>query len=135
MIYKIYGGYKIDDNDSFVRLPIIKNPSIDDVMNYLVNFQDKNGRLILSNNQEENLKPYSMSLYSDNKRYLVLFSTITEDGDIEVRTFNDKSGSREFIPILGEQFALASTTKNFYLVIKVFNEFLQIGDVSRELLD
>lgn len=135
IIYEIYGGFKINDNDSdSVRLPIITNPSIDDMMSYLTNFRDKNGTLILFNNQEEKLKPYKMSLYSDSKRYLILFATDMEDGDIEVRTFNDESGSKEFIPMLGEPFAIASTTKNFSLVIQAFKEFLETGDVSRDLL-
>jgi hypothetical protein len=134
IIYEIYGGFKINDNDS-VRLPIITNPSIDDMMSYLINFRDKNGTLILFNNQEEKLKPYKMSLYSDSKRYLILFTTSMEDGDIDVRTLNDGSGSKEFIPMLGEPFAAASVTKDFSLVIEVFKAFLETGDVSRDLLN
>lgn len=127
------GGYYLKKNER-IQLTLLKRPLINELNSYLNFFQFNNGVLVLDNNQEEKLKPYSMSLYSDNKRYLILFETILEDGDIDVRTFNDKSGSREFISMLGEPFAIASTTKDFSLVVKAFNEFLQTGDVCRDLL-
>ena len=130
--YKIVGGYRI--NGESIRLPLTNNPSLEKFINYLSYFQDYDGTLTLSNDQEENLKPYNMTLYSDNKRYLILFATLMDDGDIEVRTFNDNSGSQEFISILGEPYAKASTVTDFSLVIKVFKEFYQTGDVNRELL-
>ncbi|WP_434778947.1 DUF6911 family protein [Neisseria sp. Ec49-e6-T10] len=130
--YEIVGGYRI--NGESIRLPLTNNPPLEKIINYLSYFQDYDGTLTLSNDQEENLKPYNMTLYSDNKRYLILFATLMDDGDIEVRTFNDNSGSQEFISILGEPYAKASTVTDFSLVIKVFKEFYQIGDVNRELL-
>lgn len=133
LLYEL-GGYYLNKNQR-TQLALKDHPSIDELNNYLDILKNNNGVLVLSNNQEEYLKPYDMTLYSDNERYLILFSTMMEDGDIDIRTFNDKSGSREFISMLGEPFAIASTTKDFSLVIRAFSEFLETGDVSRTLLD
>lgn len=131
--YEIIGGYRI--NDENIRLPHLQNPSINELVKYLEYFKNHSGTLVLSNNQDENLTPYNMTLYSDDKRYLVLFATQMEDGDIDVRTFNDHSGSQEFISILGEPYAKASIITDFEWVIQVFKEFLVYGDVNRDLLD
>ncbi|WP_434778946.1 DUF6911 family protein [Neisseria sp. Ec49-e6-T10] len=127
------GGYFLK-NGTRTQLPLEKAPSIEKLEKYLDILNNSDGILVLSNDQEENLKPYEMTLYSDNKRYLILFATLMDDGDIEVRTFNDNSGSQEFISILGEPYAKASTVTDFSLVIKVFKEFYQTDDVNRELL-
>ncbi|MDF7669755.1 hypothetical protein PT276_00815 [Orbaceae bacterium ESL0721] len=134
VIYEIYGGFIVNNNEP-VHLSTIKNPSTDEMMDYLLHFQNCDGKLVLSNTQEGNLKPNNMTLYSDNKRYLILLETVMDDGDIDVRTFNDRSGNREFILMLGEPFAIAATVDDFSLVIKAFREFLQTGDVCRELLN
>lgn len=133
------GGYYFM-NSQQIQLVAIEFPTVIDLDNYLKILKFNSGKLILRNNLEEKFEPYEIVLYSDNHEttihtYMILFATDMEDGDIDVRTFNDKSGSKEFIPMLGEPFARASTTKDFSLVIKAFNEFLQTGDVSREILD
>ncbi|MCO6507983.1 MAG: hypothetical protein J6578_04220 [Snodgrassella sp.] len=132
------GGYYFKNGERVQLIPI-EMPTITDLNNYLDILKINNGKLILRNDLEDEFMPYEMVLYSDNHEtlihiYMILFATDMEDGDIEVRTFNDESGSKEFIPMLGEPFAIASTTKNFSLVIQAFKEFLETGDVSRDLL-
>ncbi|PIT08414.1 DUF6911 family protein [Snodgrassella communis] len=132
------GGYYFKNGERIQLIPI-EMPTITDLNNYLDILKINNGKLILRNDLEDEFMPYEMVLYSDNHEtlihiYMILFATDMEDGDIEVRTFNDESGSKEFIPMLGEPFAIASTTKNFSLVIQAFKEFLETGDVSRDLL-
>lgn len=126
------GGYYFDSNNVRVQLPFIKSPNINEIEEYLYQLENRNGVVSLSTEVSYD-KPYEITLYSDNKIYLILLSTETED-DIEVRTFNDNSGSREFIPILGEPYAKASTITNFSYILKVFKEFYETGDVNRELL-
>lgn len=132
------GGYYFKNGERIQLIPI-EMPTITDLNNYLDILKINNGKLILRNDLEDEFMPYEMVLYSDNHEtlihiYMILFATDMEDGDIEVRTFNDESGTKEFIPMLGEPFAIASTTKNFSLVIQAFKEFLETGDVSRDLL-
>lgn len=127
------GGYYVSNNER-VQLLLLKQPSFEELNDYLNILMKYNGVLILDNNQEYNFAPYKLTLYSDEFRYLVMLETILIDDEIDIRTFNDGSGSKEFIPILGEPFAAASVTKDFSLVIEAFKAFLETGDVSRDLL-
>ncbi|WP_430222888.1 DUF6911 family protein [Pantoea allii] len=52
------------------------------------------GYWYLDNDQEDNHMPYNMTLYSDNGIFMILLATSMDDGDIDVRTFCNKSGSR-----------------------------------------
>ncbi|WP_392551376.1 hypothetical protein RHO14_07745 [Orbus wheelerorum] len=127
------GGYYLDKNTR-VQLPIKKAPSIDELTNYLNILKKYNGVLVLDNNQEHKHRPYKMVLYSDYN-YLIMLETLMTNGDIEVRTFYDNSVSKEFISILGESYAKASTVTDFSLVIQVFKEFYENGNVSKDILN
>ncbi|WP_152560651.1 hypothetical protein [Pantoea sp. NGS-ED-1003] len=128
------GGYYLDSGGR-VQLPLILQPSIPQLMNYLSILEGHNGVLVLENDQEDKYVPYKLVLYSEHGIYMVLLETSIEDGDIDVRTFYDKGCSRELIPILGESFSKASTVKNFSHVIKAFKEFYETGNVNRGLLN
>lgn len=128
------GGHYIDYGKR-VKLPLIAQPSIVQIMGYLDILKSHDGILVLDNDQEDNHKPYNMTLYSDNGIFMILLATSMDDGDIDVRTFCNKSGSRDFILIHGEPYSEASTAKEFSSVIEAFKEFYKTGDVSRELLD
>jgi len=128
------GGYYLNKSQR-VQLSLKEQPSIEELFNYLNILEKNNGILVLSNNQEESLKPYDMTLYSDDKRYLILLASMLDDGDIDVRTFNDRSGSQKFISMLGEPYAAVSIIQDFTLVSKAFEQFYETGDVERELLN
>lgn len=128
------GGHYLDYGKR-VQLPVIAQPSIVQIMSYLDIFKSHDGILVLDNDQEDNHMPYNMTLYSDSGIFMILLATSMDDGDIDVRTFYNKSGSRDFILIHGEPYSEASTVKEFSLVMEAFKEFYETGDVSRELLD
>ncbi|WP_261257858.1 DUF6911 family protein [Serratia proteamaculans] len=128
------GGYYLLNSER-VQLLLLKQPSIEQLINYLHILMIHNGVLVLDNNQEHNYAPYKLTLYSDECNYLVMLETISIEGDINIRTFCDGSESEGFISILGEPYPETSIVKNFTLVINVFKGFLESGDVSRELLN
>ncbi|WP_313681909.1 DUF6911 family protein [Pantoea sp.] len=128
------GGYYLD-NGNRVQLPLISQPSIVQIMNYLDVFYGCDGVMVLDNDQEDNHTPYRMTLYSERGIYMILLETCMDDGDIDVRTFRSKSETGRFIFILGEPYSESSTVKEFSSVLEVFKEFYETGDVSRELLD
>jgi hypothetical protein len=128
------GGYYLLNSER-VQLPLLKQPSIEQLINYLHILMIHNGVLVLDNNQEHNHAPYKLTLYSDECNYLVMLEMISIEGDINIRTFCDGSESEGFIFILGEPYPETSIVKNFTSVINVFKEFLERGDVSRELLN
>ncbi|MEX2942555.1 DUF6911 family protein [Serratia sp. J2] len=128
------GGYYFD-YDRRVQLPLITQPSIVQVMNYLSILKTHNGILVLDNDQEDNQIPYKLTLYSDSGLYMVLLETMMDDGDLDIRTFYNKSESKNFISILGEPYSEASIVKEFDLVIEVVKEFYETGNVSTDLLN
>ncbi|MDI2111772.1 DUF6911 family protein [Commensalibacter nepenthis] len=129
------GGYYLQGCDEIrTQLPLINQPSITELMNHLTVLKIRDGVLGLGNDQEENHKPYELRLYSDNHNYLVMMETILPDGDIDIRTFRNPSALDEFTSMLGEPYGAWSIVQNFDLVIKAFKEFLETGDVSRDLL-
>jgi hypothetical protein len=128
------GGYYFD-YDRRVQLPLITQPSKVQVMNYLNILKTHNGILVLDNDQEDNQIPYKLTLYSDSGLYMVLLETMMDDGDLDIRTFYNKSESKNFISILGEPYSEASIVKEFDLVIEVVKEFYETGNVSTDLLN
>ncbi|AJJ20641.1 DUF6911 family protein [Yersinia enterocolitica] len=128
------GGYYFD-YDRRVQLPLITQPSIVQIMNYLNILKTHNGILVLDNDQEDNQIPYKLTLYSDSGFYMVLLETMMDDGDLDIRTFYNKSESKKFISILGEPYSEASIVKEFDLVIEVVKEFYETGNVSTDLLN
>ncbi|CNI77101.1 DUF6911 family protein [Yersinia intermedia] len=128
------GGYYFD-YDRRVQLPLIMQPSIVQIMNYLNILKTHNGILVLDNDQEDNQIPYKLTLYSDSGFYMVLLETMMDDGDLDIRTFYNKSESKKFISILGEPYSEASIVKEFDLVIEVVKEFYETGNVSTDLLN
>ncbi|EEQ18294.1 hypothetical protein yinte0001_24700 [Yersinia intermedia ATCC 29909] len=66
---------------------------------------------------------------------MVLLETMMDDGDLDIRTFYNKSESKKFISILGEPYSEASIVKEFDLVIEVVKEFYETGNVSTDLLN
>ncbi|WP_145556587.1 DUF6911 family protein [Yersinia canariae] len=128
------GGYYFD-YDRRVQLPLITQPSIVQVMNYLNILKTHNGILVLDNDQEDNQIPYKLTLYSDSGLYMVLLETMMDDGDLDIRTFYNKSESKKFISILGEPYSEVSIVKEFDLVIEVVKEFYETGNVSTDLLN
>lgn len=129
------GGYYLDGCDEIrTQLPLINQPSITELINHLTILKVRDGVLALSNDQEDNYKPYELTLYSDNHNYLVMMVTMLPDSDIEVRTFDTGLRTKELMPMLGEPYGAWSIIQDFDLVIQVFKEFLVTGDVSRKLL-
>lgn len=117
-----------------MQLPLSTQPSMNQVMNCLNVLKNRNGILVLDNNQEDNLSPYKLTLYTDDGIYMILLEAMMDDGDLDVRTFCNKSEYKNFISILGEVYSESSTVKEFSLVIEAVMEFYETGDVSRRLL-
>lgn len=75
-----------------------------------------------------------MQLESDNKRYLMTLLEITED-DTVVRAYDNPTAPAEMVDILGDSWDARQLTDDFKLVVRLFKEFFETGNVSREWLD
>jgi len=83
---------------------------------------------------EPDIGPLSVGLIAENKNYLVTLLEATED-DTDVRTFNNLTVTPQMIDVLGDFWDARSITNEFGLVIMMFKEFFETGDVSRQWLN
>lgn len=89
-------------------------------------------RLVLTDGPDPG--PVSMHLETENKKFLV---TLLEDTgeDIDVREYDNPTASAEMVDILGDSWDARQLTDDFNLVLMLFKEFFETGDVSRHWLN
>jgi hypothetical protein len=83
---------------------------------------------------EPDIGPMSIELISENKKYLVTLLEATED-DTNVRIFDNPTATPEMIDILGDCWDARLLTSGFDVVVMMFKEFFEAGDVSRQWLN
>lgn len=108
--------------------------SCEEVMLRLNIFEFIAGTVEISIADEPEFGPMSIELTSENKRYLVTLLEATEDGS-DVRIFTNPIATTEMIDILGNSWDARSITEDFGLVVMMFKEFYETGDVSRQWLN
>jgi hypothetical protein len=76
----------------------------------------------------------SMHFEAENQKYLV---TLLEDTgeDMNVREYDNPTASAEMVDILGDSWDARQLTDDFDLVVMLFKEFFETGDVSRQWLN
>lgn len=108
--------------------------SWDGILNQLEQLQEKEGSLTLDiligiDNGAETLQVRTESGY-----YLITLGEIFED-EYQVRTYWDTSKPDTEIMILGDRWPERQLIKNFDLVVRIFKEFFDTGNVSTDLLN
>jgi len=92
------------------------------------------GAVEISVVDEPELGPMSIELTSENKKYLVTLLEATEDGS-DVRIFTNPIAMPEMIDIMGNSWDARSITADFGLVVMMFKQFFETGDVPRQWLN
>ncbi|MGE9548137.1 DUF6911 family protein [Snodgrassella sp. CS2] len=118
------------------------NPTLEDINNALDLFASSAGVLYLAQNCEEGIISYTLILYADNGRYIVMFGKTCpqiadDDGEDEdeVRTFWDSNRTRGLVSLYGDLWDNRTITEDFTKVRKAFNEFYLTGDIDRNLVE
>jgi hypothetical protein len=77
--------------------------------------------------------PISIFLESDNNTYLI---TLLEDvgDDLDVRAYDNPTATAKMVEVLGDYWDARMLTDDFDLVVRLFKEFFETGDVSRDWL-
>jgi len=77
--------------------------------------------------------PISIFLESDNNTYLI---TLLEDigDDLNVRAYDNPTATAQMVEVLGDYWDARMLTDDFDLVVMLFKEFFETGDVSRHWL-
>lgn len=123
---------RLCDGEKHVR----KNtPSWSDVLNFLNVLKESSGSVNISIINTQDIGPERLSVEAENGFYLVTLLEYDESGG-DVRSIWDKtSSSGEHVIIRGNYWPKRQLTKDFDLVVRIFEEFFNTGNVSTELLN
>ncbi|AIU88623.1 DUF6911 family protein [Pectobacterium odoriferum] len=117
--------------ESFTR---VRRPEWDDIKELLLKLKGKAGSTRLSILPDPEIGPSHLNVSTDNGFYLCTLLEYTKD-DSDVRSYWDMSVSDKKILIYGDYWPERQLTKDFDLVVRIFKEFFDTGNVSTELLN
>ncbi|CCP02027.1 hypothetical protein BN439_0939 [Erwinia amylovora Ea644] len=104
-----------------------------DIQNQLEQLQGREGTLTLDILTSIETGAGTLQVRTENGYYLMTLGEIFED-EYQVRTYWDPSKLDTEIMILGDRWSARQVTKNFDIVVKVFEEFTSTGNVSKRYL-
>lgn len=105
-----------------------------DIKNQLEQLQGREGTLTLDILTSIETRAGTLQVRTENGYYLMTLGEIFED-EYQVRTYWDPSKLDTEIMILGDRWSARQVTKNFDIVVKVFEEFTSTGNVSKRYLE
>lgn len=110
-----------------------KISSWDDIKRCLYLLKDIEGTLTLDVINSDENEAEMLQLRTEKSFYFMTLSGIRDD-EYVVRTYNDLSQPNIEIMILGDNWPAQQVTKDFDLVVRIFKEFFDTGNVSTDLL-
>ncbi|WP_077928287.1 DUF6911 family protein [Wohlfahrtiimonas populi] len=137
-ITRSIGGFYIKEGLRY-QLPLIKSPTITDILNTLDIMKDKTGILGIKNNMTESDE---LEIYIENDNYMATLMSFDEkDDNYYVRTLHnskpidDPNAPAGFSYMLGETYGSSTIVQDYELIKEIVLEFYETGDVSRDILD
>lgn len=103
----------------------------DDIANLLDDLRLSNGSVTVDRLDDENYLITGIQVRMEKDFYLVTFM----NEDDEVMSIIDLTQPDEKILILGDYWPAGQLTKDFDLVVRIFREFFDTGNVSKNLLN
>lgn len=123
--YYLYG------KKSFTR---VRRPEWIDVKELLLKLEGEAGSVRLNILPDPSIGPSHLNVSTDNGFYLLTLLEYSND-DSDVRSYWDMSLPDKKILIHGDYWPERQLTKNFDLVVRIFKEFFDTGNVSTDLLN
>ncbi|ALB41515.1 hypothetical protein AA650_14510 [Anabaena sp. WA102] len=111
-----------------------QNVILDDILEILTEITEKSGTVTLYLINGSELGPQSLQVQTE-KGYFVLSLGENDEEDYIVRTYTNLSSDLQQVIILGNLWDSKLVCTEFDVVIKIFQEFFEVGDVSRDLLN
>lgn len=108
--------------------------SWNDVLNQLERLQGKEGSLTLDMLTNVDTGAEMLQVRTEKGYYLITLGETCED-EYQVRTYWNSFISDAEIMLLGDRWSERQLTKNFDLVVRIFKEFFDTGNVSTDLLN
>lgn len=128
------GGWFLDDEAKRQQLPVIQNPSDNDIERILHIMRNEAGVVGIENISAPEIGPYEIVLYVEDGKYFLMLNGYAEDGEHVVRTPSNDSDSKGQVSILGDMYPSKAIISNFDLVQDLFKEFAKFGNVSLTLM-
>jgi len=111
-----------------------ESPLWPDVFNFLNVLRNSSGSVNIGITNAQDAGPERLSVEAENGFYLVTLLEYDESGS-DVRSIWDNTlSSEDNIVILGNYWPERQLTKDFDLVVRIFKEFFDTGNVSTDLL-
>ncbi|HEI6967673.1 TPA: hypothetical protein SK282_004366 [Yersinia enterocolitica] len=111
-----------------------KEPTWDDIENQLNRLRDASGTLTLDVISDAEIGPEMLQVRTEHCYFIVMLGETTDD-DYEVRSYWDMTQPDNKVEILGDYWPERQLTKDFDLVVRIFREFFDTGNVSTDLLN
>lgn len=112
----------------------IDNTTLADINDTLNLFVSATGSLYLEQYKQKGIEPYQLILYSQNRKYMVMFAYVSVETDDEIRTFYDPTRPKIMVDMLGNNWDNRMIVDDFSLVRRAFTEFYLTGDIDREIV-
>jgi hypothetical protein len=128
------GGWYLDERSKRQQLPIVCNPTEDDVLRALNLLREGAGVVVIQNKSAPEVGPRKIELYAEGGKYMPMLSGRDDDDEYFFRTLVNEAAPKELTAILGEPYPAATVIDNFDLVCQVLKEFANTGDVSEVLM-
>ena len=123
---------RLCDDKKYIRN---ESPLWSDVSDFLNFLKNNSGTVNIRIINAPDIGPERLSVEAENGFYMVTLLEYDESGG-DVRSIWDKtSSSEEYVIILGNYWPERQLTKDFDLVVRIFKEFFDTGNVSTELLN
>lgn len=129
-----FGGYVSDMESVRSQLPLVVDPDEMTICRMVAMVAQNAGALGMRLDPSPDLGPYELTLYAESGNFLVMLNETLQDGDENVRMFNNNSKKNDLISILGEKYPLRAVINDFQTVCLIFTEFWRTGDVPRAFL-
>lgn len=117
-----------------IYTPNVKWEQIETLLKAIHNSRWGSTRLEVEDINAVDLGPTLLDLIMENGWYLITMMEVTEDDEI-VRSYYNPNIELEMIEIGGNEWGTTQLIRDFDLVLQIFKEFYETGDVSREILD
>lgn len=108
--------------------------SWNDILNQLKQLQGRKGSLTLDMLTSADTGAEMLQIRTESGYYMMTLGEICED-EYHVRTYWDPSKPDAGMTILGDSWPERQLTKDFDLVVRIFKEFFDTGNVSTALLN
>lgn len=123
--------FHLSNKNSFTR---IRRPDWDDIEELLLKVKGKEGTVRLTVLPDPDVGPAKLDVSTENGFYLLTLLEYSES-DSDVRSYWDMSKADNKVMLIGNYWPERQLTKDFDLVIRIFKEFFDTGNVSTDLLN